>query len=276
LGDEGVQAASPSPVAKPGRQPSQQSQSSVRFEPADTQETVGELATMVVDYMLRPTADYFAPDASREDKQTASRFADVMAMAIDGKLGHWEDEPLTLVALVIALDQFPRTIFKGTKREFDGEQMLQRVLKRAADETRVIQDVVPMHMWFCCVALSHQEDTFSQRLGLQLWSSVKVKFAAGDPIHKFEKAFNNNAKLIEKFGRFPQRNAKLGRQNTAEEDEFLDAHAKRVAKKAASQASSAPSPDSLGSPASHKPKRVGSKISRMFSKKKQVSANLAA
>lgn len=190
----------------------------VKFAPVDTPESASDLPQIIVDYMQHQSADVFAENATNEEQRLAERFKGVLQMAVDGKLAAWEDDAMSLVALVIALDQFPRTIYRAKRRMYVGEEQLKIVLRRAVEETSVIQDVAPMHMLFCCLALSHQEDIYSQKLGVKLWKSVKPTFSTTDEIHKYERVFENNLAIIEELGRFPQRNKLLGRASTEAEE----------------------------------------------------------
>jgi uncharacterized protein (DUF924 family) len=190
----------------------------VRFSPVDTPESAADLPQIIVDYMQHQDADVFADSATSEEHMLAERFKGVLQMAVEGKLSSWEDDALSLVALVIALDQFPRTIYRAKKKMYIGETQLKDVLARAVDETGVIQDVPPMHMLFCCLALSHLEDIFSQKLGVKLWKSVTPTFSTHDEIHKYGKVFESNLAIIEELGRFPQRNKLLGRESTPQEE----------------------------------------------------------
>jgi len=200
----------------------------VKFAPVDTPESASDLPQIIVDYMQHQSADVFAENATNEEQRLAERFKGVLQMAVDGKLAAWEDDAMSLVALVIALDQFPRTIYRAKRRMYVGEEQLKIVLRRAVEETSVIQDVAPMHMLFCCLALSHQEDIYSQKLGVKLWKSVKPTFSTTDEIHKYERVFENNLAIIEELGRFPQRNKLLGRASTEAEEAWQQKKAPRI------------------------------------------------
>jgi len=177
----------------------------------------------VIDYFLRPSTDVFARSASDEEKALAKRFGQVSDAAVDGKLQHWEDGPRSLVALIIALDQFPRTISKGTPEMYRGDKEAAAVITRAVSrEDSVLVDVPPMHVFFCCLALSHHESTTSQTLALKLWEQVSPTFSSTDPVLRYGKQFKTNCDLVKKFKRFPQRNDLLGRTSTEEEDRYLN------------------------------------------------------
>lgn len=220
--------ASPPPPPQPQPQPPAEPKE-VKFAPVDTPESASDLPQIIVDYMQHQAADVFGDTATNEEQHLAERFKGVLQMAVDGKLQSWEDDALSLVALVIALDQFPRTIYRAKRKMYVGEEQLKTILRRAVEETGVIQDVPPMHMLFICLALSHLEDLGSQERAVKLWTSVKPTFSTNDEIHKYGRVFDNNLAIIKEISRFPQRNKLLGRTNTEAEDAW---HQKRRAQNA--------------------------------------------
>jgi hypothetical protein len=157
-----------------------------------------------------------------------------------------------------------------------GEAQLIKVLRRAVEESGVISDVPPMHMLFCCLALSHQEDLYSQKLAVKLWKMVKNSFSVNDEIHKYEKVFDNNLKIIDELGRFPQRNKLLGRQPTPAEEEWQGrkrSEQQMMLQRAAVAAGSGGGGDDGAGPGGKKKSRMGifqSLIGR--GKKQQVEA----
>lgn len=177
----------------------------------------------VLDYMMSQNSeDVFHDPQSQEAELLGQQFLTLSEIAIKGGLAEWEKSARGLVALVITLDQFPRSVYRGTADMYKGDLEAKAVLYRAVEETGIIRDVAPMHILFCCLALSHQEDIKSQKLAVKLWSNVASTFARTDPIQKFGKTFAANQKIISRFGRFPQRNQVLGRANTQEEVHFME------------------------------------------------------
>ena len=76
--------------------------------------------------------------------------------AISGRLAHWESTPSSLVALVILLDQFPRSIHAGRRSMYSGDAMARAVVLRAIFLTSIMDDIHPVYRLFPCLALSHQ------------------------------------------------------------------------------------------------------------------------
>ena len=93
----------------------------------DDDGNLDELVDDVIEYFLRPSTDLFAASASASEKAKAQRFEAICQAAVDGKLEHWEDGPPSLVALVMALDQFPRTIHKGRPLMYSGDEHCSKV-----------------------------------------------------------------------------------------------------------------------------------------------------
>lgn len=145
------------------------------------------------------------------DATIRQRFGDVYEMAARGELDAWAEEPNGALALVILLDQFPRNMFRGTPRVFatDGKALaLGRAALARGDHEVVGEDVnqflaMPlMHS----EALADQEDCvrWMERIGPE-----NVPYAV------------DHRDIVARFGRFPHRNAVLGRSATPEEDAFL-------------------------------------------------------
>ncbi|MET7243231.1 DUF924 family protein [Methylobacterium sp. EM32] len=132
--------------------------------------------------------------------------------AARGELASWEETPEGALALVLLLDQIPRNLFRGTPRAFATDALAlaaaERALARGHDRA-----IEPQLRIFLYMPLTHAED-----LGLQE-RSVALFTALGLPVHL--EAAVEHRDLIRRFGRFPHRNAVLGRPETAAEREYL-------------------------------------------------------
>lgn len=131
--------------------------------------------------------------------------------AARGELDRWRSAPLASLALIVVLDQFPRNMFRGTSRAFASDPMAlaaaRNALERAFDRL-----LSPQERTFMYLPFEHAEDLAAQRRSLAL-------FQALDP-NDMEYA-RRHYEIIARFGRFPHRNAVLGRESTAEELDFL-------------------------------------------------------
>lgn len=148
------------------------------------------------------------------DAEIKARFLGTYEAARDGALASWEDSDDGTLALIIVLDQFPRNLFRNDPRAFATDAAACALAKRAIDGG-VGDRVDPQLRQFVYMPLMHSEDLADQEHCCALFRATgeadNLKFA---DIH---------ADIIRKFGRFPHRNAVLGRDTTAEEQAFLDA-----------------------------------------------------
>lgn len=148
------------------------------------------------------------------DAEIRARFLATYEAARDGRLASWEASDDGTLALIVVLDQFPRNLFRNDPRAFATDDAACALAKRAI--ARGVGDRVdPALRQFVYMPLMHSEDLADQEQCCALFraagESDNLKFA---DIH---------ADIIRKFGRFPHRNAVLGRETTAEEQAFLDA-----------------------------------------------------
>jgi uncharacterized protein (DUF924 family) len=162
--------------------------------------------------------------SSREfDEEIRERFEPTLAAAAQGKLSAWEHAPRTSVALVIVLDQFPRNAYRNTARAFEFDPLALAVTKRALANSDMDDLAVPERA-FLLMPYQHVEEEGSQREGVRLFERLALEAPAE------WRAFAENTlqfarrhlEIIERFGRFPYRNAVLGRTSTPAEREYLD------------------------------------------------------
>jgi len=143
------------------------------------------------------------------DEQVRQRFLPHYEMAVAGQLADWQGEPKNCLALVILLDQFPRNMFRGTARAFAADA-------QARDAARTILDqgwdraFSPDERMFAYLPFEHSESLEDQERSLRLFE--------GNDNHEWAR---RHWDIIRRFGRFPHRNALLGRTSTPEEADFL-------------------------------------------------------
>lgn len=155
---------------------------------------------------------WFNKDAAF-DQQIRERFLTTYETAAAGGLSRWEETAQSVLALLILLDQFPRNMFRGEARAFATDPLARAVAAGAI--VRGFDSQVPTELrGFFYLPFEHSEDLADQERCLAL------NKAAGDIDNlKWAKI---HADIIRRFGRFPHRNAALGRATTAEEQAFLD------------------------------------------------------
>ena len=143
------------------------------------------------------------------DTACARRFGPLRDAVLASRAAGWRGAPGTMLAAIILLDQFSRNIFRGDARAFEADPL-------ALDLAREVvakgwhDGLEERRRQFLLMPFMHAEDREMQRLSL-------VLFAGTDNAVYAER----HAAQIERFGRFPQRNAALGRETTAEEADFL-------------------------------------------------------
>jgi uncharacterized protein (DUF924 family) len=145
------------------------------------------------------------------DGEVRARFLPLWERGARGELERWNATPLASLALVVVLDQFPRNMFRSDARAFSTDS---RALDAAAGAIeRGFERVLSQtERTFVCLPFEHAEDLAAQRRSLEL-------FRALDP-DNLEWARRHHD-IVARFGRFPHRNAVLGRRSTPEEIEFL-------------------------------------------------------
>ena len=150
------------------------------------------------------------------DAAIRARFLGLHAQAADGQLHAWQAAPDSLLALIVVLDQFPRNLFRGSSRAFATDAQALAAAQLAVDRgfDRLLS---PVQRWFVYLPFEHAEDLALQRRCLQLFEGLR-----GDPdsVDTIDYARRHH-EIVARFGRFPHRNAVLGRVSTPEEIEFL-------------------------------------------------------
>ena len=156
---------------------------------------------------------WFRKDAAF-DADIRARFLDTYEAAAAGALADWEATADGALALVIVLDQFPRNMFRGSPRTFAADPLAREVADRAI--ARGFDRAVDHDMRsFLYLPFTHSEMLADQE------RCVELHRALGDP--EGLKYAELHADIIRRFGRFPHRNAVLGRATTPDEQAFLDA-----------------------------------------------------
>lgn len=148
------------------------------------------------------------------DEAVRARFLALHERAAAGELKDWENSAEGTLALLLLFDQFPRNMFRGTARAFATDELARAIAAGAL--LKGFDAQVPSDLrTFLYLPFEHSEDMADQERGLALYT------AAGDQDDL--KWAQIHADIIRRFGRFPHRNAALGRGTTPEEQAFLDA-----------------------------------------------------
>jgi uncharacterized protein (DUF924 family) len=160
---------------------------------------------------------WFIPDPEF-DRLCTERFIRRHEDAAGGLLDDWKTDPRSCLALVLLLDQFPRNMFRDTSRAFATDAKARDIVRHAigAGFDRVLSAVERMFLY---LPMQHSENLNDQ------FESVRLtrELAAEDPgMADTLKYAEQHLETIQRFGRFPARNAALGRQSTDQELAFLN------------------------------------------------------
>ena len=150
------------------------------------------------------------------DAELRAKFLACHEEAAAGRFDHLADTPFRALALLILLDQIPRNIFRGTPRMYATDARALAVAEQAVARGFDLR-VHHVPRTFFYTPFEHSEDREIQRRSLEL---VLRRNDSPD----YERALyyiRRHAEIVERFGRFPHRNAILGRVSTQEEIEFL-------------------------------------------------------
>lgn len=160
---------------------------------------------------------WFGGDAGF-DAEIRARFLTLQEEAAAGRHDDWASSPLGVVALCILLDQLPRNLFRGTPRAFATDAKALALSKAAIDRGFDMDPALTDdHRLFLYLPFEHSEDLADQQRSVQLQTA-----GIADP--EYVDYARRHLAVIERFGRFPHRNAILGRASTPEEEAHLAEH----------------------------------------------------
>lgn len=167
------------------------------------------------DGAARPREVWFQRDEDF-DAGISSRFRADYERAATGELDDWLATPRGALALAILLDQFPRNLFRGSARAFETDARARSVARTALERGYDVR-VSSVERWFFYLPFEHSEDLDDQRLSVELFATL----GDDEGSRMVQDYAGRHMEIIERFGRFPHRNATLGRPSTPEEEEFL-------------------------------------------------------
>ena len=156
------------------------------------------------------------------DRLIEEKFGALVEAASNESLDHWLGSPRGTLALIILLDQFTRNIYRNQATCFAQDpKALKYCLEGLSQGTDL--ELRPLERMFFYMPLEHSENLKHQDLSVQLFDKLR-SLAPGDTkkhAESFYKYALSHREIIQRFGRFPHRNAILGRENTPEETAFL-------------------------------------------------------
>lgn len=171
----------------------------------------------VLDFWLREVGEkgWYRGDADL-DAVCRERWMELWQAAEGGGLDHWVEGTVGTLAFLILTDQLPRNMFRGTGRAFATDAMARGAAKKAVEAGWDMGAPEPERQFFY-LPFEHSEDLADQEAGIALMAE-RLPASPENLLHA-----RAHAEIIRRFGRFPFRNAALGRVSTPEEESFLAA-----------------------------------------------------
>ena len=147
------------------------------------------------------------------DAEIVARFRGIWQEAVEGGLLQWQDGPRGTLAYLILTDQFPRNMFRGDPRAFATDPNARAAARKAIAENWD-QGIATPERQFFYLPFEHSEDLADQAFAVDCFTTR---------MEGPETALHARAhqQIIQRFGRFPFRNAALGRTSTPEEESFM-------------------------------------------------------
>ncbi len=150
------------------------------------------------------------------DDEVRGRFLATHEAAARGDLDSWTGTAAGSLALLILLDQFPRNLFRGEARTYDTDAHARAVAQAALDQG-FEDSLTEIQRWFLYLPFQHSERLDDQLRSLTLYD----RLSEGGDNSDSKRSAQRHYEIVARFGRFPHRNAVLGRASTAEELAFL-------------------------------------------------------
>ncbi|AXV81151.1 DUF924 family protein [Ralstonia solanacearum] len=169
------------------------------------------------------TAPITAPRAAWFDKSEAfdadvrARFLPLWEALCTGNADSWMDTPLEAIARIVVLDQFPRNMFRAAPRAFASDAAALHTARIVVAAGWDAELPTRFHRMFCYLPFEHSEALAVQDESVRLFTRLRDQEGDADSLVWAHK----HRDIIARFGRFPHRNAVLGRVSTPEEIVFL-------------------------------------------------------
>lgn len=152
------------------------------------------------------------------DRRIEQEFGALIEQALAGGLRHWDaGGPQPALARILLLDQFTRNVYRGTPRAFAGDKLALQAAQDMVDDDEDLA-LPPLQRAFVYLPFEHAEDMDMQRQSVALFTRLA---AAGTGFESMLDYALRHRDVIQRFGRFPHRNAILDRPSTPEELAFL-------------------------------------------------------
>ncbi|MEQ1504587.1 MAG: DUF924 family protein [Myxococcota bacterium] len=178
----------------------------------------------------RPRPERWFAGTAEVDAEVKSRFAELYALAARGALDGWAATPLGAVGLAVALDQLPRHLFRGDRRMFATDAP---ALAAARAGLAQPASLAPAHRAMLAMILTHPEDPATATEAVARLEALAKDPAARADRRTYKRMLNSarrHLRVLERFGRYPHRNALLGRETTDDEAVYLASETAKFAR----------------------------------------------
>ena len=167
--------------------------------------------------------DMWFRNGSAYDEIIRAEFLEVHKKACNEELPEWLNFPKSILALILLLDQFSRHLYRNQAKAFAQDEQCLRLVQKGIREG-FDRDLYLVERQFFYMPLMHAEDIHLQKLSIKMFSNL-----LNDAPMKLKQSFKSTLSFAEshhhvitQFGRFPELNKILGRENTTEEIAFLN------------------------------------------------------
>jgi uncharacterized protein (DUF924 family) len=165
----------------------------------------------------QPRREWFVKDAAF-DATIRERFGATIDAAVAGGLRDWDDSgPQGVLARLLVLDQFTRNAWRGQPASFAGDALALAAARQLVD-SGADRLLTPLQRSFAYMPFEHAEDAAMQERAVALFAALAAQHAGFDETLDYAQRHRD---VIARFGRFPHRNAILGRVSTPAETAFL-------------------------------------------------------
>ncbi len=166
----------------------------------------------ILGFWFALTPEQHFAKSGKLDAEIKSRFGQLRDVVLGSGAEGWRDYPETLLAAIILLDQFSRNIHRDSAEAYAADPLALELALQGI-ELRWDEAMAAQERQFFYLPLEHAEDPAMQKLSVEKFASLGDAYILDFAV--------KHAEVIVKFGRFPSRNAALGRESTSEEREFL-------------------------------------------------------
>ena len=163
-------------------------------------------------WFVETTPEFWFKKDDDFDAAIQNRFGTAVTEALAGRLDHWANDADGCLALIVMLDQFTRNMFRHSARAFLGDEMALALSLRCV-RRKYLDASKPFYCQFMLMPMMHSEDIGIQDMSLPVFEQYTSKLTYDYAV--------KHRDIIARFGRFPHRNAILGRPSSRDEDQFL-------------------------------------------------------